>query len=191
MDAPTAHPSLERMRFVTDWRALDAKTADAICEFWTREQANVEGEIAQHRVQQVVAHVLDERGDIAAVSTAMPKILPRLGQPMYYYRCFVGKQWRDGHLVRPLLRHTQRVLEDYAREHDFPCIGMLLELENEGFAATLRWAYWPGTGFAYIGRSPRGLDLRVWYFRGARLKTPEELARLVRSTLAAASAAQT
>lgn len=166
-------------RFIDDWKQLDAGTGDAIRAFWTREQANVEGDEAARRVQQVVLHVLDENDEIAAVATAMPQIPPRLGQPLYYYRCFIGKAWRASKLVRPLLRHTQRVLEAYARERDFPCIGVLLELENEGFADTLRWAYWPGTGFSYIGKSPRGLDLRVAYFRGARLKTPEEVQSLL------------
>ncbi|HEX7129832.1 MAG TPA: hypothetical protein VF217_07135 [Rhodanobacteraceae bacterium] len=166
-------------RYVTDWKQLDAETGDAIRAFWTRENANVEGEEALRRVQQVVLHVVDENDEIAAVATATPKVLPRLGQPLYYYRCFVGKAWRSGRLVRPLMRRTQRVLEDYAREHDFPCIGVLLELENAGFATALQWAHWNSTGFSYIGKSPRGLDLRVCYFRGARLKTPAEVQALV------------
>jgi len=166
-------------RTVTDWKQLDAEAGEAIRAFWARESANVEGEEATRRLQQVVAHVLDEAGEIAAVATAAPKILPRLGQPLYYYRCFVGNAWRSGRLVRPLLRHTQRVLDDYARARDFPCIGVLLELENEGFASTLQWAHWNTTGFSYIGKSPRGLDLRVCYFRGARLKTPQEVQMLV------------
>lgn len=165
---------------ITDWQRLDAETGDAIRAFWLREQANVAGDEATRRLAEVVAHVVDEQGRLAAVATATPKVLPRLGQPLYYYRCFVGKAWRASKLVRPLLRHTQKILEAYAREHDYPCIGILLELENEGFADTLRWAHWSGVGFSYIGISPRGLDLRVWYFRGARLKTPTEVAELRR-----------
>ena len=168
-----------KFRYVTDWKQLDNETSDAIRAFWTREGANVEGKEALRRVQQVVLHVLDENDEIAAVATAVPKVLPRLGQPLYYYRCFVGKAWRSGRLVRPLIRQSQRVLEDYARDHDFPCIGVLLELENKGFAGTLQWAHWNTTGFSYIGKSPRGLDLRMCYFRGARLKTPEEVQSLV------------
>jgi hypothetical protein len=163
---------------ITDWQQLDSATGDAIRAFWEREQANVSGAEATRRLDEVVAHVVDENGEMVAVATVAHKILPRLGQPMYYYRCFVGKAWRSSKLVRPLLRHTQKVLEKYARAHDYPCIGILLELENEGFVDTLRWARWPSVGFSYIGISPRGLDLRVWYFRGALLKTPEQVARL-------------
>ena len=168
-----------KFRYITDWKQLDNEASDAIRAFWTREQANVEGEEAVRRVQQVVLHVLDKNDEIAAVATASPRVLPRLGQPLYYYRCFVGKAWRSGRLVRPLIRQSQRVLEDYARDHDFPCIGVLLELENEGFATSMQWAHWNTTGFSYIGKSPRGLDLRVCYFRAARLKTPQEVQALV------------
>lgn len=165
-------------RTITDWQRPDAATGGAIRAFWLREQANVTGDEATRRLKQVVAHVVDGDGQLAAVATASPRILPRLGQPLYYYRCFVGRAWRASKLVRPLLRYTQKVLETWAREHGYPCIGMLLELENEGFVDTLRWAHWSGVGFSYIGVSPRGLDLRVWYFRGARLKTPAELDEL-------------
>lgn len=164
---------------ITDWHQLDRQTGNAIRGFWKREQANVSGDEATRRLEEVVAHVIDEHGTLVAVATVAQKVLPRLGQPMYYYRCFVGKAWRSSKLVRPLLRHTQKVLEKYARENDFPCIGILLELENKGFADTLRWAHWPGVDFSFIGISPRGLDLRVWYFRGALLKTPEQLAHLL------------
>jgi hypothetical protein len=163
---------------ITDWQRPDEATGEAIRAFWIREQANVAGSEATRRLAEVVAHTVDENGAVAAVATATPKVLPRLGQPLYYYRCFVGKAWRTERLLRPLMRHTQKVLEAYARENDYPCIGMLLELENQGFADTLRRAHWTGLGFSYIGVSPRGLDLRVWYFRGARLKTPAQLASL-------------
>lgn len=165
-------------QIITDWQRLDAATGKAIREFWVRESANVAGNEATRRLAEVVAHIVDENGELAAVATVATRVLPRLGQPMYYYRCFVGKAWRTRRLLRPLLRHTQKVLEAYAREHDYPCIGILLELENEGFAGTLRQAHWTNVGFSYIGVSPRGLELRVWYFRGARLKTAEQLARL-------------
>lgn len=165
-------------RTITDWKQLDPATADAIRAFWIREHANVEGAEATRRLSEVIAHVVNENGDLVAVSTATPKILPRLGQPMYYYRTFVGQSGRTSTLLRPMLSHAQEVLERYARAHDFPCIGILLELENTGFSRALRWANWHGVNFSYIGISPRGLELRVWYFRGAKLKTREQMARV-------------
>jgi hypothetical protein len=161
-------------QIITDWPRLDAATAEAIRAFWIGENASVVGDEADRRLAQVVAHAQDGEGRITAVATAVPLLYPRLGQPMYYYRCFVGRAWRGRNLSRTLLRHTQEVLEAFAREHDFPCIGILLELENEEFARTLQAPQWRIPAFTYIGKSERGLDLRVWYFRGARLKRPDE-----------------
>ncbi len=103
-----------------------------------------------------MAHIVDEDNNMVAVATVAVKVLPRLGRPMCYYRCFVGKAWHSSKLVRPLLRHTQGVLEKYARAHDSRCIGIMLELEKEGFADTLRWATWPGVGFNCIGANSGG-----------------------------------
>jgi hypothetical protein len=89
---------------------------------------------------------------------------------MYYYRCFIGQRWRRTRLVFALLRHAFATLETHARENGYPCIGVLLELENNRFGETLRAPAWPGIGFVYAGKSGRGLELRVRYFRGARLK---------------------
>lgn len=166
--------------FVTDWQCLDPADGEAICAFWTREGANVEGITALRRLREVVAHVVTEDGQIAAVATVTPKILPRLGQPMYAFRCFIGSAWRKSTLARSLVKLSEDVLYPYARELGFPCIGVLLELENERFRTGLRRAYWSDMRMTYIGQNSIGQDVRVWYFPGARLKTREELAALVR-----------
>ena len=152
------------------WQRQTSEQSDAVIAFWEREHANVEGERAVQRVREVVVQAVDENGALAAISTVEARTIPRLGQPMWYYRCFVGAAWRDRKLPRPLLRRSFDVLESWSRERGFPCIGVLLELENTGFARTLQRAWWPGSDFVYIGRSANGLDLRVRYFRGARLK---------------------
>ncbi len=64
---------------------------------------------------------------------------PRLGQPMYYYRCFIGEQWRKSRLVLTMLKKAFAVLEGHARRHAYPCIGMVLELENTRFSRNLAW----------------------------------------------------
>jgi hypothetical protein len=166
--------------FVTDWQCLDPADGEAICAFWTREGANVEGAEALRRLREVVAHVVTEDGQIAAVATVAPKILPRLGQPMYAFRCFIGSAWRKSTLARSLVKLTEDVLYPYARELGFPCIGVLLELENERFSTGLRRAYWSDMKMTYIGQNAIGQDVRVWYFPGARLKTREELVVLMR-----------
>ncbi len=158
-------------RLVTDWQSLTPEAGAAISAFWQRENAIADAATANKRLPEVVAHALTETGEVAAVCTAVAMTMPRIGEPMYYYRCFVGRAWRASRLVLSLLRHTQGVLETYAREHSYPCIGILMELENARFGESMRKPVWTNTGFVYAGKSGRGLDLRVWYFRGARLST--------------------
>lgn len=65
---------------ITDWQRHDPAVGDAIRAFWLREHANVESDEATRRLTQVVAHVVDGNGELAAVATVTPKVLPRLGQ---------------------------------------------------------------------------------------------------------------
>ena len=156
--------------YVAHWQSESTDNDAKVTEFWKSEGALANDVKADERLRQVILHAETSEGEIAAVSTAVPLTLPRLGQPMYYFRCFVGKKWRKTRLVFRVLNRSSEILEDYARSHNFPCIGVLLELENARFADTLQQPVWPTTRFVYIGKSQRNLDLRVRYFKGARLK---------------------
>jgi len=159
-----------RFQFVADWQALDPAEADAIREFWRSEGALTDDKTITARLPQVVMHARDN-GKVAAVCTAVAMTPPAFGQPVYYYRSFVGKDWRTTTLIERLLKHAIKVLEDHAAAHDFPCIGILLELEGARFADKGRMPIWPHSNFVYIGKSQRGLELRVHYFKGAKLKS--------------------
>lgn len=54
-----------RYTTITDWQQLDPATGDAIRAFREREHANVSGDEATRRLDQVVAHVVDEHGDLS------------------------------------------------------------------------------------------------------------------------------
>jgi hypothetical protein len=54
---------------------------------------------------------------------------------------------------------------------------VLVELENRQLAGHYDRAYVPEGDSVFIGYSPRGLQLRVSYFEGARLFEPARLAR--------------
>jgi hypothetical protein len=177
-DAPATSASTgtgrSRFDFVAAWPGGADEDAAAIKAFWHREGALADAGAMEQRLKQVVMHARDENGEIAGVCTAVPLNPPRLGQPMYYWRTFVGAQWRASPLVMSLLKRSCVLLEEHARAHDYPCIGVLLELENERFRERGRTATWFNPRFVYIGRSDRGLDLRALYFKGARLKAPPQ-----------------
>jgi len=159
-------------QFISSWPSVTAEDAAAIKAFWRSEGALNDEAAMDQRVKQVVMHARSNDGEVAGVCTAMPMTPPRLGQPMYYWRTFVGARWRASALVMSLLKRSCVLLEEFARTHDYPCIGVLLELENDRFRERGRMATWFNPRFVYIGRSERGLDLRALYFKGARLKAP-------------------
>lgn len=166
------HTPATPFRYVTDWKAMLPESAAAIREFWRSEGALNDDAQIEERLKQVVMHACTEDGDVAAVCTAIPMTPPAFGQPVYYYRSFVGKRWRSTRLVERLLRRAQAFLEEFAIANDYPCIGILLELENTRFREKGRMPVWPHTHFVYVGVSKRGLESRVYYFKGARLKNP-------------------
>ena len=149
---------------------ISPSDTDDLLAFWQREGAIPDPQQARARLSQVVFLARDAKGEIAGVCTAMAINPPQLGQPMYFWRSFIAPPWRSTRLIGTFLEKSCEHLGDYAREHGYPCIGVLLELENERFKKAGRKAEWVHPRFAYIGKSPRGLDVRVHYFRGARLK---------------------
>ena len=149
---------------ITDQDSLD------LMAFWKDEGAIPDETQAKARLKQVVMLARDADGAIAGVCTALPMKPPQLGQPMYFWRAFIAPKWRTSRLIYSLLMDSFDVLEASARERDFPCIGVLLELENSRFGKVFRKAEWTKPHFIFIGKSPRGLDVRVRYFRGANLK---------------------
>jgi hypothetical protein len=197
-DPPEASTMLAATPFhyLDSWQHMTLEETQAVQAFWLRENAHVEGAEAARRVHEVVIRAVTLDGQLAAITTVEPRLIPRLMQPLYYYRCFVGAAWRNGGLlrVRVLLQKTVEVLEAWASVRDYPCIGVICELENEGFGKTLQRAYWSNgrhNGYSYIGRSARGLDMRVRYFIGARLKTPQEVAALLQAAGATVTASAT
>lgn len=182
LSAPNPHPhhepdsmsdaaasSRSGFQFVTHWQREDAENADAVHAFWQHENAIDGAHRTQRRLREVILDARTQSGEIAGVCTTVPVTPPRLAEPMYYYRCFIGSPWRKTRLVYDMLNRAFEVLERHAIEHDYPCIGVMLELENTKFDSNLRRPVWTHTRFIYIGKSARNLDLRVRYFHGAHL----------------------
>lgn len=156
--------------YQSGWAGLDEGEADELVGFWLAHKALPNEQEARARLGQVVMYARAADGTIAAVCTAVPQAPPQLGQPVYFYRSFVAPAWRQSLVVFRLLKKAVALLEEHARQHDWPCIGVLLELENQRFGEKGRMPVWPGIDFIYIGKSPRGLECRIHWFREARLK---------------------
>jgi len=157
-------------QYVAHWQTDLPEENEAVLAFWRAEKAIGDEAAAKKRLSEIVLHARTESGEVAGVCTAVPMTLPRLAQPLYYYRTFVGEKWRKTRLVVLLLKRAFELLEGHAVKNSYPCIGVIIELENARFAEAGRMPVWPDVDFVYIGKSQRGFDLRLRYFRGATLK---------------------
>ena len=161
------------------WKKVTPELEAELVAFWTKHKAIGEGDAAQ-RAKQVVCIARDEQGELVGVSTAHPRIVPRLRQPMYYYRNFIAEGVRGQKLGREFLETSKLTLQDYDLALSRPlCLGVVVEVENKILAAAHSEAIWPGD-FVFIGYSPKGLTLRVWYFKDAKLFAPAPLKKPAR-----------
>jgi hypothetical protein len=162
------------------WKQVDAPLREELVAFWQQHRALAAGADAHGRAGQAVCIARDGRGALVGVSTAFPRVIPRLRQPMYCYRNFIAAPWRGQRLAAPFLMRSRTALQVYNAALETPeSIGMLIELENRALAMHRSDAHWSDVGFTFIGYSRRGLPLRVSYFDGARLLAPVDRSRSV------------
>ena len=158
------------------WKQVTPELKAELLDMWQRNNALRNPALAAARAEQAVCIARDEAGRIVAVGTAVVRVLPRLRQPMYYYRQFFAAEVRGQKQTVPFFTRAKEILEAYnASLGTAESLGLLLELENPQLAARYNMAQ--GETTTFIGYSPRGLQLRVSYFKDAILLPPRDLPR--------------
>ena len=162
-----------KVEFIPVWKQVTPELADELLAFWKDNNAIADDAAAKQRVPEVVCVARDENGALCGVGTAVIKVLPRLRQPMYYYRQFFAKGLRGQHQELAFYQRCKQVLQDYNRGlGQAESLGILLEIENAKIAAAYKRTIEPGFEAVFIGYSPRGLQLRASYFDNAVLLPP-------------------
>lgn len=155
-------------RFETVWTACTPALSEEIIAFWKSENALPVEDDPAERTGQTVVVARDRDGGIAGTCTAYLRVVPRLGQPMYYFRMFFSSGHRRKYSIIPMMKEAQKALSAYNSGLPKPeSLGVVMEVEN----ADLRrhtTPTWP-LGFNFIGYSPRNLPLYVHYFPNAKL----------------------
>lgn len=164
------------------WKQVTPDLQAELVEFWKRNRAISDPDKAGKRATQAVCVARDRNGELCGVSTAVLRVLPRLQQPLYYYRAFLARSVRGQGHVFPFYNACREVLQAYNAQLERPeSLGMLLELESRHLVAPqFQNAIVEEVDAVFIGYSPRGLVLRVSYFEGAKLMKPEEVLKIVR-----------
>lgn len=163
------------------WRQVTPALVEELTRFWLEHQAIGDAEQAAMRARQAVLVARDADGTLCGVATAVVRVLPRLRQPLYYYRQFFAPRLRGRYQVLTFFRRAKAVLQAYnAALPNAESLGILLEIENPRLAHQFRRAHMAHTQATFIGYSPRGLQLRVAYFDDAVLLPPVAPARAAR-----------
>jgi hypothetical protein len=161
------------LQIQTVWKQMTPELKSELLAFWASNNAVKDPERAVRRVEQAVCLARGSDGAISGVATAELRVLPRLLQPMYYFRLFLSKSVRGQGQVIPLYSHAKAALQAYNAALPEPeSIGVLVELESQFLVRFYRNAYVAEADSTFIGYSPRGLQLRVSYFVGAVLMPP-------------------
>jgi hypothetical protein len=152
------------------WKEIGPELSRELIEMWGRTRAIANAFTAVSRSSQAVCIGRDDHGTIRAVGTAVLRVLPRLQEPLYYYRQYFDPALRgQGHAL-PFFNRARQVLAGYNAALPAPeSLGVLLEVENPWLAAHYARAHIAEADSVFIGYSPRGLQLRASYFEGARL----------------------
>jgi hypothetical protein len=155
------------------WKKVTPALGEELMAFWRNNKAIADDSAAAARATQAVCIARDEAGAICGVGTAVIKVLPRLRQPMYYYRQFFAKSMRGRSQLIPFYMQARQALQEYNASLAKPeSLGVLIETENAKLSSAYNHAHEPSFAATFIGYSPRGTHMYVSYFEGAVLQPP-------------------
>lgn len=162
-----------KVEIVPVWKQVTPELAQELIVFWRENKAIGDDAVAAARASQAVCIARDGMGAICGAGTAVIKVLPRLRQPMYYYRQYFAKSMRGRSQLVPFYLQARQALQTYNTSLDRPeSLGVLIETENSKLSSAYNHAYEPSFAATFIGYSPRGCPLYVSYFDGAVLLSP-------------------
>lgn len=155
------------------WKNVTPELASQLISMWARNQALPDPTKAAERAQTAVAVGRDDGGAIWGVGTATLGIVPSFGQPTYLYRQFFDVGARGLKQTMPFLNCIRDTLEAYNASLPKPeSVGVMIELQNDTMAQRYQDMFEEEAKAHFIGWSPRGRQLRMMYFKGARIMLP-------------------
>jgi hypothetical protein len=159
------------------WPTPSPAVREDVVNFWLAESALPDRPVAEERAPQLLVVARDFGGKVAGVSTAVPTFVPQLGFNCFFYRTFIGRAHR-GHGLRStgllwnIALESYRFLnERFVEGCDPNVLGLYVEIESHSIMRNRNDLVWHDGGMnaVYIGRTPDGRHIRVWYFDGAQI----------------------
>lgn len=164
------------LEIVPVWKNVTPELSSELIAMWARNQALPDPTKAGERAQQAVAVGRDTgTGAIWGVGTAVLGIVPSFGQPTYLYRQFFDAGSRGMKQTEPFLRCVRETLEAWNASLPKPeSVGIMFEMQNDGLTNRYQDLYQKEGDAHFIGWSPRGRQLRLIYFKDAKIMVPPD-----------------
>tara|TARA_B100000446_G_C10542316_1_gene337370 strand:+ start:142 stop:651 length:510 start_codon:yes stop_codon:yes gene_type:complete len=152
------------------WQSIDETLSEEIVRFWLDNNALPSKDVALQRVNQVAFIARARSGELIAINTAYLKRNEKIGEYFYYIRAFVTEHARRSQVAAEMLRRLQYQFEGLYEDGMLtPAIGLCMEVENPAIKQSRNEAIWPTTKFIYVGKTPEGNHVRVYYFKSAKI----------------------
>ena len=166
------------LEIVPVWKQVTPELSSELIALWARNQALPDPTKAAERASQAVAVGRDtDTGALWGVGTAVLGVVPSFGQPTYLCRQFFDVGARGLRQGIPFFNRMRETLEAYNASLPSPeAVGILFELQNDSMSNRYQGMYEEDARAHFIGWSPRGRQLRVVYFEGARIMLPPDAA---------------
>ena len=160
---------MQSTNFENVWTKSKTDLLSEIAPIW-REFGGLKEEEIGTRVNQLLYLVRNEKKEIVGVSTAYKVYLRQLKNYFYAFRCMLIPSYRIPGLTSKLLVMSRDFLEEiHLQEQNHRPIGVVTLVENSRINEHRREAIWPASKMVFVGVSKEGHQLRVYYFKDARI----------------------
>lgn len=164
---------IRKIEFELIWKRQNPNLSEELTDFWNRSAPQMEQKTIQERLHQCVFAVRSAGKKLIGVSTAIDVHVERLHHRFYATRLLLDTQFRIPGLMSALMVKTRDHLEAI-HKIDVPpegeCVGLITIVENERLQKYRNEAVWPASGLVYIGDTPKGFPIRIYYFKGAKIQ---------------------
>lgn len=152
------------------WQKNESAFHASVKQLWKKHFPSLTEEQLDKRLKEVVFAIRNAQGEVLGVSTAYKSYIKQLKNNLFAFRCFIDPAFRVPGLTSTLLVKTRDFLEEIRSEEGEEkdrCIGIITLVENERIMKFRNEAIWPASKMVYIGNSPKGYHIRVYYFKKA------------------------
>ena len=155
------------MEFINIWEKPEYHTE--VIDFWEQLKVLPSNVKAADRAKELV-FMIKEEDRVVGVTTSYRMKVPFLNENhLFSFRILIHPQYRIPGLSSKLTVMTRDFLESLFLEKKTDCIGMITFAEKKELLRDRREAVWRASKLTFMGNTADGKQIRVYYFKGARI----------------------